>query len=125
MITLTIQGLPSITSNGPHGHWKAKWANSTKWKRLVAYALSGKLPRKPFKLAHVVMTRHSSHEPDFDNLAISFKPIMDGLVQAGVLIGDKASQVRVEYKWAKAKQHKGFITIEVREIADKPKEQSA
>jgi Holliday junction resolvase RusA-like endonuclease len=116
MISLTIPGLPKILSNGSHGHWRVAWQNATKWKRLVGYALSGQIPRRPIQKAHVVFTRYSTMEPDFDNLAISFKPCADALVICGVLANDKPSCLTAEYKWAKGKQHKGFITIEVRDL---------
>lgn len=112
----TINGLPKNT-NGSHGHWTRSHGERKKWRKASYSAAIDHKPKKPLDKCILTCTRHSSSEPDFDNLAISFKSIIDGLVDAGIMEDDKSScVVRREYKWEKAKAGKGFVTIKVEEI---------
>ncbi len=116
-LTVTIQGLPNITSNGSHGSWRAKAAATKMWKNLVYMAVGLKRPDTPLERAKITLTRHSMREPDYDNLAISFKPVIDGLKFAGVIVDDKRMNIgRAEYLWVQAPPKKGFITIHVEGI---------
>lgn len=82
----------------------------------MVYAVTMR-PAEPLERAHLILTRHSSSEPDFDGLAVSFKPVIDGLVEAGVLANDKSGNIgQPEYRWFKAPMKMGFITVEVREL---------
>jgi len=68
--------------------------------------------------AGIVCTRYSTREPDQDNLVISFKAIIDGLVQCGVLVEDNNSVIlQREYKWEKCKRIDQRVTIVVTELA--------
>lgn len=71
-------------------------------------------PKEPLQKATLILTRCSSRETDFDNLVISFKPIVDGLVDARVL-ADDTGQVIVsrKYQWEKAPGKKGLVRIRV------------
>jgi len=42
------------------------------------------IPTRPLTEARIELVRHSSVEPDYDNLVGSFKAIIDGLRDAGV-----------------------------------------
>lgn len=83
----------------------------------IQMALSAGIPQKPLEKAKVILTRHtsiSSSQMDADNLAISFKPIMDGLVEAGVLIDDNMDVIgQPEVRMEKAPPKKGFVTVEI------------
>jgi len=113
-LEFVIEGLPKITSNGSQGSWRAKYGNSKKWKQAVLHALaSKKLPSEPLKKAKITLTRISSTQPDFDNLAISFKPVIDGLVEGNILVDDKVNNVNVTYRWKKGSPGDGSIKVEV------------
>ena len=66
-------------------------------------------PGKP----HIVFTRHSSREPDSDNLAYSFKSMRDGLIDAGAIEDDSPSHITTDYRWKKAKPGGGHVTIDL------------
>lgn len=67
--------------------------------------------------AKLTLTRYSSKEPDFDGLCSSFKNVIDGLVEAGVIIDDKMSVIgQPTYAWVKCPPKKGKIKVVVEEL---------
>ena len=75
------------------------------------------LPDVPLKKAKVSFVRGSSNELDFENNAQSFKPVLDGLVDCGVLSDDSPRVVgKPNYDWEHSPRGKGFIRIRVEEI---------
>lgn len=113
VLEFTLQGLPR-TANGSHGHWRAKHAQVRAWKQAVFTAAWHKKPAQPLASAVLCLTRHSSTCPDFDNLVMSFKPIIDGLRQAGILVDDRKANIgEPKYKWIQAPRNAGFITVRV------------
>lgn len=112
-----IDGLPKVLTNGSQGSWKASHFHKKKWKRAVAFAVRYQTPDKPLTSARVECVRHSSRRPDRDNLAASFKSILDGLVDAGVLLDDSDDIIKeMKYRWEKVSPKDGFITVVVEEI---------
>jgi Holliday junction resolvase RusA-like endonuclease len=112
-----IKALPKILSNGSHSHWRVVHSIKRQWKNLVALAVGYKKPAQPLAKARLTLIRHSSKEPDFDNLAISFKPIIDGLKECGVIADDKTSNIgQANYQWKKAKMKEGRITVIVESV---------
>ena len=59
------------------------------------YAITQK-PQKPFKNAKLTLYRFSNRSLDYDGLVASFKPWVDGLIHAGVIIDDN---FKVTGKW--------------------------
>jgi hypothetical protein len=113
VLEFELKGLPR-TTNGSHGHWRAKHARNKALKARVFASCWHLRPDSPLTLARITLTRISSVEPDFDNLVISFKPVVDGLRQAGIIIDDKRKNVgRPEYLWEKCKPGGGHIKIKV------------
>lgn len=114
---IIINALPKITSNGSHGHWASRLRERKKWHKWVADEIGFNRPKKPLQACRIECVRYSAKEPDFDNLAASFKPVIDGLKNCGVIEDDKSSCVveRV-YRWAKAPMGKGAIEVVVDEI---------
>lgn len=55
---------------------------------LVGYACTGKKPKKPLTKCTIHIERHSNIFLDADNFVASFKPIIDGIVHAGILEDD-------------------------------------
>lgn len=79
-------------------------------------AMAEPRPAKPLERCALIITRHSSSEPDFDNAVASAKPLVDGLKDAGVIVDDKSSCiVERKYLWEKAPPKKGFVTVRVEE----------
>ena len=115
-----LELLPTIDPNA-HRNWGAR-SRETKHIRGVidmVCRLKG-LPQEPLTSAHVRMTRFSASQPDGDNLADSFKAVLDALKEwvvpgkvrgAGVISDDDPDTVQLEYVWKRRKR--GHIMVEV------------
>jgi Holliday junction resolvase RusA-like endonuclease len=112
----TIMGLPKTTNAGGRSHWAVKVKESKSWKRSVYLASSSQLPQDPLSRARVYLTRHSSGKIDYDGLVSSFKHVLDGLVDAGVLKDDSMRVVDMFYLKKPAKPGQGKIEVYVEEI---------
>jgi hypothetical protein len=117
VLDIKIPGLPAMYNGiGHKSHW-VKVRNTNEWKQNVRAAVGRFLPAEPLKSAKVKFLRCSSCEPDFENNAQSFKPVLDGLVECGVLSDDSPRVVgKPDYDWKSAPKGKGFIQIRVEEI---------
>lgn len=110
-----IPGLPKTTNSGGRDHWKAKAREAKKWKSMVAIVVSK--PPSPLTKARLTLTRCSSGECDFDGLVSSFKHVIDGLVDAGVIVNDKFSAIgQPTYQMEKASPGKGKIKVKVEQL---------
>lgn len=114
-LSFRIDKLPPSLSNGSHGHWRTRAGIKKAWQQLTVWHCNGKTPLEPLSGAKAIFTRHSSFEPDYDNLVSSFKAIQDGLVRAGVLVDDKPSVLSAQYLWKKTSPKNGYVSIEVEE----------
>jgi Holliday junction resolvase RusA-like endonuclease len=122
-IKFEMQGLPETTNKvRRHGHWSKTHKSRKMWKAMVPLCMlefGHRKPRQPLTRAKLVLTRYSSVRPDFEGLVSTFKGILDGLVECGVLIDDNMGVIgQPEYHWVKAPAGKGKISIEVQEVAD-------
>lgn len=121
-IEFEIKGLPKMT-NSLHVHWTKKHKESKLWKGLVQNAVlfgqeRAALEFLPLTKAKLTLTRCSAVEPDYDGLVSSFKHVIDGLKEAGVIKDDKASNIgQSKYAWEFAKQREGKIRVMVEEVA--------
>lgn len=115
-LKIMLSGLP--TGGNSRQSWRAKYAETTKWKKAVFFATKGKLPPKPLKKVRLKYTRCSSNKMDWDNLVISFKAIQDGLVDAGIMRDDKVKNIPElpVYEQNMAKKGEGKVWIEIWEI---------
>jgi len=107
-LTIELPNAPELQVAGSRGHWAARHRAAAGWKRLVQYAARAEgLPEKPLRSATIVCTRRSSREPDRDNLAASFVPLINGLKPshgyAGVIYDDQPGCVEVGYRWEKSR----------------------
>lgn len=118
ILNLKIIGLPKSTMNA-NSSWRIRWAQAKKWKDLVAQNIDWSLkPKEPLKKAKVTLTRHAhGRRPDSDNLRSGFKHVLDGLVEAGVLIDDSFEIIGEPIiNWVPEKPKHGHITILVEEV---------
>lgn len=105
-----IHELPKTTNAQSSMHWRAKMKYVRYWHEMVW--MVRKIPPAPLLRAKLTLTRFSSSEPDFDGLVSSFKPVIDGLVVAGVLVNDKMSNIgQSVYQWEKCKRKEGRIHV--------------
>ncbi len=77
---------------------------------------AGEEARSSLKRATGTFTRHSAREPDFENLAYSFKEIIDALVKLDILEDDAPTNLTRTYGWEKAKPSSGKVTILLEEV---------
>jgi len=113
-LKLEIPGLPPCNT-ASNNHWRVRARQNRKWRHdTILAAKAAGLPSEPLWKATVTCTRHSSREPDFENLAHSFKPVLDGLVTGGVLVDDNQQVIgQPDYRWERAAPRSGRITVEV------------
>lgn len=114
---LEIAELPRLQTNG-YGSWRARYSEKERWHKLVWHAvLVAGRPEAPLDRAVVTMTRHSTRQPDSDNLVASFKPVLDGLKHARVIVDDKPENIGMPtYIWQKSKQKDQRIVVRVEGI---------
>lgn len=76
-------------------HWRARHVISTRWKEATWAAIrSGKLTPM-MERATVTITRRGIRPVDQDNLVTGVKPILDGIVMAGLLPDDNLRHVQL------------------------------
>lgn len=115
-LVFEIQGLPKILSN-QRIHWTVRYKQNKLWKKLVLehvklYQLK---PAVPYQKARLTLTRFAhGREPDFDNLVSSWKGIIDGLTEAGIIIDDRPDVIgRPICLWEKAAPKQGKVRIQI------------
>jgi hypothetical protein len=118
VLEFKLIGLPKMSNALLRGHWRVKHAHAVKWKGAVERAMRIlNKPPQPLEWAMLTLTRVSSVEPDHDGLVSSFKPILDGLVECGVLADDKRAVVGVpDYRWEKGRPGHGHVKVRVEEL---------
>lgn len=111
------QTLPSTTNSQSGTHWRRKQKEAKSWDNIVMYwGMKWGIPKKPLATAHLILTRFSSREPDFDGLVSSFKMVIDSLVTNGILLNDRRENIGVpDYVWQKARAKEGKIRVVVKE----------
>ena len=114
MISFEIPGLPKGANQLNYQHWRSAQRERDRWYQEVRFALVGKIPRVPLAKARLVLERHSSVPIDPDQLASSFKYVVDALVHYRVLVDDALKNIGMpEYKWVKAKPKQGKIVVSI------------
>jgi hypothetical protein len=110
-----ISGLPRTINQIGRAHWAIKAKEAKLWKYLVLeQCVYHRLVDMRLHKAELEFTRISSREPDFDNLASSFKHVMDGLVMAKVIIDDKPSVIgSPTFKWEKASRKEVRVKVRI------------
>ena len=111
-----LEGLPPMnTADGMH--WRKRNKLKIDWEARVYYAVIHDRPEKPLSKARVSVTRCSTREPDFENLAQGGKFLLDGLVKAGILEDDCPRVIgQPEYLWEPARPKHGKVIITVESV---------
>lgn len=111
---VVIKGVPSL--NNRHQHWSKTSRERKEWHEKVRRAFKFK-PGAPVDRCMIRVVRFSSRQPDYDNLVYSFKPVFDGLTEAGIILDDNMNVViERKYSWCKVKRGEEMIEIEVTEL---------
>ena len=120
MYTLEIEltgKLPKMNTSHTRGrHWSVGHREAKYWMDRVWVEVQGLKPDRPLKRARGTFTRHSSREPDYENLAYSFKEIVDALVKLDILEDDAPKNLERVYQWKKGKAGAGRVTIQLEEL---------
>lgn len=111
-----LPGLPKRINESFRGGWQARVGEARKWKRLVNLHAWPR-PAIPLQRASLTLTRCSSVEPDYDGLVGSMKHVIDGLIETGVISGDKRVNIGVpKYEWRKVSRGHGKVIVVVEEV---------
>lgn len=99
--------------------WRGRKAKFDKIKTSVSAVTAGKRPVKPLEKFTIAVTRHASKYLDWDNYVASLKPLIDGLVMAGVIKDDNWEMIRhVELEQVKTKVGvKKRLVVRVQELS--------
>lgn len=118
-LSIFFNWLPQIQLNSSHGHWATRYQKIRAIKTKVGAGVYPHRPEKPLKKARLVLIRHSSREPDYDNLVASFKPVIDALTEFAIIENDNSKVVgQPEYRWIKCKIKFAGINILVQEVTE-------
>lgn len=119
-LEFSVYGLPRTTNSLAPTHWSVKGRHAKEWRAAVVYAVRAcgiSKPDAPLAKAKLTLIRISSGKLDYDGLVSTFKPVIDGLVDAEVLVDDDIASIGIpEYKQEKGKQGRGKITVIVEEL---------
>ncbi len=114
-LELHFDELPTLQGDVMQRWTRAKYRQG--WYDKIAVAAHGHIPRTPLTTAAVFGCRYSSREPDRINLWYSFKPLLDGLIHAGIIFDDNPGILMDEdYSWQKAKPKSGSVSLRVQEL---------
>lgn len=117
ILEFELKGLPKTTNSMAAAHWTKRHGHAKRWKMVVYMAVRTKCPDTPLKRAQLTLIRCSSKDSDFDGLVSSFKHVIDGLVEAGVLENDRHENIgQPTYRQERAKRGHGFIKVKVEEL---------
>lgn len=113
-------GVQKTDSNKIDGHhWAVKHTTRKSLKQEIALKTRGKCPVKPLELFTVHITRHcpARNFLDYDNMVTSFKAILDGLKNAGIIKNDSWKYVTRENYFPDQKiDSKMLIKLRVEEV---------
>ncbi len=116
MLEIRLEGIPS-GPNGAHGHWAAKARMKKEWRQRVCLKAVPFAPMVPLEKAEIECIRYTSHSMDYDNLVASFKALIDGLKDAGIIIDDNQGVlVRRTYTHEKIKNEFKHVKMTVRAV---------
>ena len=92
-------------------HWAQRSKLNKLWRARAYCAIGKDKPRYPLDKVRCIITKYSTRACDWDNMVTQFKPVIDGLVDAGVVIDDSVEHFSAEYKFEKCK--KSFEKIHI------------
>lgn len=122
MIEIGVAGIPTRPNENRRLHWSARAKGEKEWRETAVaaarYALrsSGRADFYPLRratLEYVFVLERASG--DLDGLVAASKPLLDGIVEAGVLVDDRVGVlVAISARWVRGPR-KGVI-LRVRDV---------
>ena len=120
---IDLPDLPTWNANS-RGHWSQRASEVSAW-RMVAKQAANRagIPKLDVVFVELEMTPADMRRRDPDNLAGALKPILDGIVDAGVIPDDSWRHVAgVALSIARPdktlREHRWRLTIDVLDVAD-------
>jgi len=118
-LDVTLHSLPDSLNKGLRTHRLKYNQKNKRWDLLIFGMVRHKLPPKPITKARITIVRHFWRTLDYDGLVGSMKPIVDALVDAGVLSDDtwKVTGPWVIDQQFRSKKEGPLLTVCVEEMA--------
>lgn len=124
-VTFFVPGKLSNPLNGAHGHWSAEAAYRKRWRaatKACALSVEGRIDLAALGHATepkaILLTAHTWNTMDRDGLGAALKPVVDGLVDAGIIHDDgptKGGGHVLTYRQRVDRRNRGvLITVEPR-----------
>lgn len=118
LLELKLCWLPTGLNKKLNQHFRKRNEENQNWHSEIFYYTRGKQPPSPLRKCKISLVRYCKDPLDYDNLTASFKPIVDGLKVAGIIVDDGW---KVTGKWdidqlPLVDGSNGFITIRVEEL---------
>lgn len=88
LLEVDIKSVPPSLNQLLSKGWKFRHFNFLKIKNEIKAKVSGQVPAIPLKTFKLSIHRFATRQLDIDNFVASLKPIIDGLVLAGVIHDD-------------------------------------
>lgn len=87
-LKIEINDLPKLGNRVLRRHHFANYSDKKKWHSIINLHVINQRPRYPLKKAKLKFTRCFWRVCDWDGFVTSLKPVVDGLVLAGVIVDD-------------------------------------
>lgn len=87
-LSLKIPLIPKSLNKMLRTHYFKNNKDNIKWDYIIGIDCLNKKPISPLLKAKIKIIRHSSRTLDYDSLVASMKPVVDALVDCGVLSDD-------------------------------------
>lgn len=119
LLVIELPGLPpTANARSPGNLWKGVKERKA-WREAVARIARLRRPPAPLTRVSLTCIRYSPVSMDYDNRVACFKPLIDGLKDAGVILDDNDNVVLQRYyPPGRAKRGEGKVRIEIRELTD-------
>lgn len=117
-VDLSFQVLPKSLNRTLAAHWGRRYKTNNAWDNIVWSQVHDRLPDAPLERARIKIVRHFWRTLDYDGLVGSMKPMVDGLVTAGVLSSDswKVLGVWDVTQEFRPKKDGPLLTVEIFEV---------
>ena len=110
VIEFSIPGrAPATMSPNARKSWHQKHADGSEYGVAVKFIAQVETPVRtglPWARAHVTLTQKAVRLRDHDNFAASFKPGLDAIVRAGIIIDDKPSVIDLSLRAEKVRHER-------------------
>ena len=120
MIQFTVPGrVPAATSPNARTGWQKRHSEGNAYGMAIGLIARLCAPDAAFSRAHVTVTQRAVRLRDHDNFIASFKPGLDAIVRAGIILDDNPSVIDLTVKAEKcAKKADECVIVTIDEIRD-------